>query len=107
MKSVLIVAMFACVSCVALPDVPEPPTEEAPTDDNAEQHTFPPCVAMSEKIHRVYYKACAEWSDFPIASVCYVEPDERSCWKFDSKQRYDSLYCCCDSSFGNGRNPFH
>lgn len=108
MKGLVAVALFS-VSCVALPlgdEGVEDSVGESREVDEAHPN-MPPCVAMSQKIHAVYYKACGAWSEFPIASVCYFQPDPHRCWKFDSHQNYDGLYCCCDPGLDESCDPFH
>jgi hypothetical protein len=109
MKGLAIAAMVACVSCVApLDEEPEVDgsTTGAPQSDDP-RLDLPPCVALSETIHPVFYKACASWSDFPIAAVCSTEPTADRCWKFDRAQRYDGYYCCCDPRIDETCDPYH
>lgn len=112
MKRSIVAALLACNSCVALPQGKEDSEADCGVEGDspevdAELPNLPPCVAMSESLHSVYYDACGAWSDLPIASVCYSAPDLSMCWKFDSHQTYDGLYCCCDPSRYDTCDPFH
>jgi hypothetical protein len=97
----LVVSTYGCIA-TPLDELTGP--GDAPPDAAA---NLPPCVALSETVHPVFYRACAAWSDLPIAAVCTRPPPEDLCWAFDAPQRFDGYYCCCDSRIDSTCDPYH
>lgn len=91
-----VAALFAsCADDLADEQEPQCPAPETP--DAAASPRLPKCIGLSPGAYGVFYDFCADWHvALPTPALCIDGAPAGSCVPFESAQRYDHMFCCCD-----------